>query len=800
MKANGIVIFLFSILLTLSLHAQTANDTIDPDHFNYALLQSLYLDQFNTFRTSIHAPKLEPDPILQKAAQDQVEYCTKMNLVTHYQPENTQKYMVKNRVQFYHGTHPYVGENCLMTFLGVPATDPHTQKTTTITTYGQLAKGLFQLWKNSPPHYQNMINTVYTNSGIAVSIYENKKVIYATQVFGCAPYTPPHNALKYTDTTWGVKEHVDSKCKSYGDHDYLANIYADYLSNYGDNVFQYYQDETVTKSLFTGPKDGMAVDIVTKDQFFCDKPNNFHPSTVFDGYMLPPKYRDEIFKNDLYKNNELLSLAGVVPPTAPRKDIQFNAIMIQNGMACRYSYPVKFERDILKDLPIYPQWCKAEGTITKGVADLDREFKIPFEKSVTKQDTFYFKNLKELLSVFEGAITSIEVNAYSSVEGTEANNIQLQQARADFIANFIKKNMKQDVPIKKNVSENWPMFYQQIENAEFCNFFPDTTRERLRYNVNSRKEEYKLSEWLYQQRVATVKIHLHKEYDDKTEVRFMPLVMCDKMYQNDSAQAIIAYSRVIDAYQNGDLSKNYLSAIDVPLNRRFLPIVNNYFASIIVKSDIFDYGSYSQSYFEYIDSAVKKFSDFQPLKFNMIVYKTHLYFHGLLRDTFGFTKLQKVVDTLCKDTTLDKKLRYQLEFNYYLSGSIYYLNCRRFSDMYYCFERVKALLPVTTLKAKEVYDVGKYFNYFGRVHETTLLLESYMDRYPDDEDLIFLYVSTGGVVNIKIHEKLDLYYQQIDKLAIKNKPRLCKWFNENYQLLREPEFKTKICPYCKLEY
>ena len=127
MKVNYTLTLLFLLCSVFSLHAQTANDTIDPDHFNYALLQSLYLDQFNTFRTSIHAPKLEPDPILQKAAQDQVDYCTKMNLVTHYQPENTKKYMPKNRVQFYHGTHPYVGENCLMTFLGVPATDPHTR-------------------------------------------------------------------------------------------------------------------------------------------------------------------------------------------------------------------------------------------------------------------------------------------------------------------------------------------------------------------------------------------------------------------------------------------------------------------------------------------------------------------------------------------------------------------------------------------------------------------------------------------------------------------------------------------------
>lgn len=799
MKVGIVLTFLFFLCFAFPLHAQTANDTIDPDHFNYELLQSLYIDQFNSFRKSIQAPEVSPDPILLKAAQDQAAYCTKMNLVTHYQAENNKKYGPKKRVEFYHGTHPIVGENCLMTFLFVPAKDEHTQKTTTISTYGQLAKGLFQQWKNSPIHYQNMINNAFTQTGIAVSIYENKKVIYATQVFACAQYAPPHNALKYSDTTWGVKEHQEGKCKSYGEYDFLTTVLANYLVASGDNIFLYYQDEKIIKSLLAGPRDGLAVDLVFKDQFFCDRPHSLHPSTVFDGYMLPPKYRDEIFRTDLYKDNELLSYVGTIPAAAPRKDLQMNVTMIQNGMQCRYSYPVKIVRDILKDLPIYPQWCKAEGTIKKGVADLDREFQIPFEKSATRQDTFYFKKLKELLSVFDGAITSVEINAYSSVEGSEGNNLELQKARADFIEKFVKKNMKQEAPIKKNALENWLMLYVQLTKSGLIPSFADSSKETLRSHINSRKNEPEIAYWLNEQRIATVRIHLHKEYDDNTEARFMPLVLYDKMYKKDSAQAIIAYSRVIDAYQKGDLSKDYLAAIEVPLDRHFLPMVSDYFASIIVQSDIFDYSSYSASYFQYIDSVGKKFPDFTPLKFNMTVYKTHLYFHGLLQDTVGFMKLRTVVDSLCADTSIDRKLRYQLEFNYYLSGSISYLNWRMFDNMYYCFDRVKALLPVTTLKAKEVYDVGKYFNFFGKCHETTQLLESYMDRYPEDEDLIYLYVSTGAWVNLNINEKIDLYYKQVDKLAIKNRPRLCKWFNENYQLLRKPDFKEKICKYCKLE-
>ena len=800
MKTNTLLAFIFLSISSFSLHAQTANDTINPDHFNYELVQSLFLKQFNVFRATIKAPSLEADPILQKAAQDQAGYCMQKNLVTHYQPENDKKYEPKKRVEFYRGNHPIVGENCLMTFIFQPATDIHTNKTTTIYTYSQLANGLFQQWKNSPPHYANMINNAYTHTGIALSMYQDKRVIYATQVFGCAPYTPPHNGLKYSDTTWGVKEHLESKCKPYGEYDFLANIFSRYLVRDDDSVYQYYQDEKVVRNMLTGPKDGLAIDLVFKSQFSCELPNNLHPSTVFDGYMLAPKYRDEIFRNDKYKNNELLSYLGSIPPAAPRKDMQINVILIQNGMQCRYSYPVTVEHDILKDLPIYPQWCKAEGTIQKGVSDFDQEFQIPFEKNATKQDSFYFKKLKELLAVFDGAITSVEITAYSSIEGSEAINMQLQRDRADFIESFIKRNMKQPIVVKKNAFENWPKMCEQIRGSGLIQLYADTGRESVRKAMNSTMFEPMVSNWLNQQRIATVKLHLHKEYDDKTEARYMPMVLHDKMYRSDSVQAIIAYSRVIDAYQSGSLDKHYLAAIDIPIERRFLPVVSNYLASLIVQSDIFDYRSYSSAYFSYIDSAERNFHDFRPLKFNMAVYRTHLYFHDQLDDVNDFKKLGKIVDSLCIDTFSDKKLRYQLQFNYNLSGSIFYRYKRLYPEMYSCFNKVKALLPTTSLKVREVYDVGKYFNYFARYDETIKLLESYFDKYPEDEDMIFLYVSTGALVKLNLHEKLDLYYKQIDKLAIKNRPRLCRWFNENYQLLREPDFKRKICKYCQLEY
>ncbi len=792
---------LFALILRPALQAQSATDTIDPDHLNKALIQSLYIEELNALRSQIKAPILGTDPILQKAAQDQADYCNKNNIATHRQAEFPKKYTPKDRVMWYRGNHAVIGENVLMTYLRTPASDPNTQKEFTIWTYADLAHAIFEQWRNSPDHYSNMINGAYTRSALALTLYRNKRVIYAAQVFACDPYTPSAaGSLAYSDTTYGIKEMDPSKCRTYGQYDFLASIFSSYLIQVGDTVYQYYQDVNPIKHMLTEARDGLALDLVYKKQFSCTLDNNLHPSTVFDGYMLPPHYRDEIFRNNKYKNGELLSYLGTIPKEAPREaaGLQVNTILIQNGMMCRYSYPIRIEQDILKDLPIYPQWCEAEGKLGHGVADFDKEFYIPFAKNETRQDTFYFKKLKDLITTFDGAITKVEITAYSSIEGTASNNLMLQKARADFIEKFVRANMQQSASVDKRALENWPRMMEQCgldpTKASLTPYQKDTIRRR----INAHMYDNDIRAMLDDQRVARVRIHLHKEYDDNTEVRFMPLIIQDRIYKGDSAQAIIAYSRVIDAYRKGNLSKHFLSAIEIPLQRQFVPMVSNYLASIIVQSDIFDYSAFSTPYFKYIDSAEHLFPDFKPLRFNMAVYRTHLYFHQQLTDVELFRKLGKTVDSLTSDEKLDKKLRYQLEFNYYLSGSIFYFHQRQFRDMFASFDHVKRLLPLASLRAQEVYDIGRYFNYFARYTETTKLLETYLEQYPNDEDLIYLYVNTGAIVNFNLNQKIDFYYNQMAKLAAKNRPRLCRWFNENYQLLRYPDFKTKICQECQL--
>jgi hypothetical protein len=685
-----------------------------------------------------------------------------------------------------------------MTYVFQPFTDPATKKNTTVYTYKQLAHQLFTAWKNSPPHYANMIDPLYKNAGLAIKLSANQRVLYAAQVFGSTRYVPPHNGLVYRDSTYGVKEMNAGGCRGFGDNDFLTRILSSYLLRQGDTVYQYYQKENILREIITGPKDGIALDLVYKSQFKCMEEDMLHPSSVFDGYMMKPVYRDQLFKGDLYKGADFLSYLGTLPRNADKGDMQINTILIQNGQACRYSYPVAVEAAILDEIPITPQWCKMVGKLNSADAVVEKDYEIPFEKSEKVSNDKYFDKLKQLLKVYDGAITDIEITAYSSVEGNEANNLMLQNSRSLFLENLIRAGLKQNVTVNRVAKENWALMYRQLRESGLTTLFSDTTKEGIRIGINERMYEPTVENWLNQQRVANVRIRIKKKVTDDMEVKYMPIAIEDALLREDTIQAHIAYSRMISAFQEGKLNSWYLTAVEIPLQEKNLPLISNYLAALLLEEDVFSLGNFSLRYYNYIEAARKKFSSFKPLAFNLCIYKTSNYFRGLVTDIPGFQRAELEILSFKNDPQIDTAIRNHLMYNYYLTASLVYEQQRMYKEMYTAFEKVKPFLLNASLTATEVKDIVLYFNYFFKLNESIELLEKYQGKYPEDEDLIYLYVTTGALYNTGLNYHMDNFYKQLDILAAKNKPRLCKYLNENYQLIREEELEKKICKYCKL--
>ncbi|MFN8309624.1 MAG: CAP domain-containing protein [Chitinophagales bacterium] len=794
------LVLLLYVWIPHALFSQQANDTINAQQFNAAFAEKVFLEEVNRFRNSSGIDPLISDEALQKSANDQAQYCRYNNKLTYTQERNTEKADAVKRARYFKSNAFLIGESNAMVFVRQPFTHPVTHAPTTIETYKQLAQYLFSIWWKNKNDNGPIADGTYVSTGLGFSFSDNGHLLFVVQSLGSASYKPMKNRLVYSDTTFGIHDY-SGRCKVPDDNNFLAHILSNYLVRRDDSLFIYYMAEQRFKRLIQRPNDGIAVDLLFSDQFSCKGENNLHPSSVFDGYLLPPVYRDDLIKNDEFKDERFLSFVGVIPAAvANAPDLQFNTLLIQNGNLCRYSFPVEVLSDLIEDVSIAPQWCEEQGTIKTGKAAFVKEFEIPFERNETNADSFYFEKLDRLIDVFGTSIHHIEITAYSSVEGKEAINLSLQTQRAAFLEKYISERLQKKVPIAKKAEENWNLFYEQVKGTPYARDFQGMTTEQIRTAVNS-SESAVIQHWLDLQRHSTIRIYVEKEYNQWSPAGDMPLVLYDALQRNDTSQARIAYTKIIKAVERNEIRKYYLTAVEVPLKEAYLPLISNYLASIIVESDVFNYSHFSSGYFDYIDSAQRRFPDFVPLLFNLEIFKMHCYLRGLAynerqtnEETFrrisaGLLKLKQtgLIDTAVMNAAF---------YNYYLTAAVYYRNIYRYKEMGESFDKLKPYLPLSKLNAADVFTIGKFFNYFYRLDMTIDLLERYEKIYPDDKDLIYLYVSSGALFMMDESSRSKKYYEKLDQFSKYDKSRFCEWINSNYQLLRYEKMKALACGVC----
>ncbi len=143
---------------------------------NYTALEDGVLQLMNEHRKTVSLNPLGKDIVLQKAAQDQSNYMLAIRKLAHEQPSSNKK-TPKNRIQFYGGKdfNSY-GENVLYVTI-----EPSNYSKKEL---GDLAKKIYLVWANSPPHYKNIVDKEYRYANVAFAYDPKSKRLYATTVFG----------------------------------------------------------------------------------------------------------------------------------------------------------------------------------------------------------------------------------------------------------------------------------------------------------------------------------------------------------------------------------------------------------------------------------------------------------------------------------------------------------------------------------------------------------------------------------------------------------------------------------------
>ncbi len=178
-----------SFLFSISIYSQQEVE------IDFEKLNSKVTFLINNHRKSLKLKELEKDTFLIKAAEDHSLYLQKLGFLSHEQ-KDIKKKNPSDRVIFYGGKKfSGFGENILFTTI---KKEKYSDKE-----LDKLAKTIFNQWKNSPPHYKNIINKDFDAADLGFFIDTKRNRIYATHVFGIKGVEIPN---QLSENAFGLKE------------------------------------------------------------------------------------------------------------------------------------------------------------------------------------------------------------------------------------------------------------------------------------------------------------------------------------------------------------------------------------------------------------------------------------------------------------------------------------------------------------------------------------------------------------------------------------------------------------------
>lgn len=794
-------LFIFLLLLiSIDAISQADKAKIHASTIDAVALEELVLQKVNKLRDSLKLKTLVKDKILNKAALDQSDYQLMIKRLTHKQ-KTWNKKTPFDRVAYYEGTHSLVGENCAFTFFNKSVRLKKVKKAVYINSQELIAEAIFNSWKHSPGHYANMVNPDYVTTGINFAIDPKTNKIYATQVFGGTVYKAPAG-IELTKNAHGITKGTEKQCAKTKAYKYGSEFFANYTINEKGEVYLYFHDLNYFKNILSGVNDAVAVDIIKRDQLPCGGANIFHGNPVHDGIMQKPIYYYELYKNnEATQDNYLLTKLGTVPK-ALRGEYQVNTMVIKNNKLCYTSYPVSVPQGQIPLFPFKPLFDSARtATILPDTINKTLTFYIPFNRGEINYDSRAFKTFYNRVSGYKNYITAINVNSYSSVEGSVKQNQYLQTQRLNKIIKTIKStNIPASVPVKGKAQENWDLFYKQIDNPIY-GFLKDKSKSEVKAYFNDKNNLMYFDAFLKAQRTAVVTVSINGVIDANTNESAFDLSLAyqNKLMLNQTKQANAIMSKVLrDFDYKSDFPYDLFYSDSIAVGNSNLISLTNQWAMLLN----IDWFNITKKEGEEGMKLASETKHYVPFQYNMYCSAVKYMFNEI--DTIGSTSdLLGKIQALKKHKSWGKYSNQisneeynRLIINYHLGLLKVNRRYRRYGKVDESLKVIKNYFVKADMTLVEAKKMALFFNEYYRFDWSVEILKPYMDKEGEiDEDALFVFVKTASLLRDDFTD--DDYFKYMSMAQAKNNKRFCAWLNKDFQLLRSKKTKEVYCKVCK---
>ncbi|MBI9069096.1 MAG: hypothetical protein JEZ09_17495 [Salinivirgaceae bacterium] len=767
-----------------------STDNANSDLFYEEVIEEIIFDEINRILATRGFDLKTKDTLLQKAAEDQAIYMLSINDDEIIQ-ENKKKQTTGDRILFYGGSK----NGCEL------VKKTNISKGKIPYTYGKIASDIVFYWFSNTKKSEILEDISLNRIGISAKLDDKKRKVYVSVVFGNykshneGPKHLEELPVAYTTKSYGLDDNNPLYCKKIDRKDDLLDLQAN-LSVEGNAI--YFETDNIKniKRIIRKKKDGLAVDILQKEQYSCGSANIVDYNLLNSGILTKRLYTKKLFKNnlaDLENNPNAFKTQLAMLPEGISNNYELNLVIIQNKSVCK-SIPKNFtitpSGKYTKNISLLADTVSINSRFSyKPIADsMSLTFRIPFENKKTSYKTKDIEPFIKLLNEPAFVIYNMLITAYSSIEGTDSENNFLQQKRAESIVKVLGDRQSDIINTNILTEYNWSDFQKDILNTNhniLASMKLDEAQAYIKdYNLNKELEPI-----LKNHRYAQIDMKVTYDISGENEKPYVIKKFNSAIAENDRALAL-------------SIQKFFMKQIEL---KRYLP--NSINELLIPEKSAYAGLHMNSLWLKYITNQISD-EDFAT-KLNEIYLldpsNEYIVFNKLfaqisnekIADLNMVSNLQTQVDRLYY-TPLKKKtvdgLNIKLQFKLIAFADSISTNNKIKEE---CIERIKQIVNIkeeslnNALKLTELYIENNDYLFALKTLEPWVKLPS------ANEKLFYTYISLCSRYEERMHTNNFNYAMQ--RARELNPNRFCELFNGEYFSLKVFEnslVKKEYCKFC----
>lgn len=594
----------------------------------------------------------------------------------------------------------------------------------------------------------------------------------------------------------GDKE--DKRCRRFIEFDRDFPIEEFYSVVWSDGMlYLVVSHKDYVDDLFQKRFDGFAVDVIRKEQYNCDGPNQLNESWAFNGTLLPPLFKKD-FKKGKRNDSEIWIPYRRLPESFDPSNVEFNLLVLNQKWQCDYVSFTSLERGNWSLLPtgLYRDSIpESTGTISENFSKT-HSFTLFFEQNQATFDSTLFKPFYDTLNLTDYVIQSISIDAFASIEGSTKRNTELLEERAQNIVKAMQAYQTEEVASHLTTGENWDDFFEDVTDTPFAQL-ADLSKKEVKQLLNSDKGLLKrLQPILELHRKAYISVKLEKRYTvDTDNPEKLKAYFKKRVKEKNMDEAIFIQNAIFRKIRDHKLPESFLGEIEIPKAIGNLPLLNN---DIIFKrkQEVVGINETLNSFLELLELK----PDSPKIQFNVIAIKTRLW--SLTKNrTYGFDIDARL--KVLEQSNLSPVLVARLRMNYHILLANYLHQARQYKRKNQILAKIYNTYRGTRLTDEERLSLAQYLIYYYRYSDAKDILRPRARQESASTDLLFQYLN---IVMVKPDPKLrDAAFIRIMNTAIeRDLQRYCKLFDPlprgglTFQLLNDPRLKERFCEVCSV--